>query len=217
MTPSVLFSSGDVAPDRLAADRVEAGRRLVEEDDLRAVHERGGEVEAALHAAGVRLHAAVGGVLEVDDLEQAADALLRLARGHAVEPRLQRQQLAAGLEVVEPRLLQRDADAAADGGGLTGDIEAGDLRAARGGAEQRRQHADGGRLAGAVGAEEAEDLPLRMSRSMPSTARMSALKCLTSPCAAIAGMQSPVDVWASLSAADRSRHARPAADSAASD
>ena len=39
---------GDVAPDGVAADRVEAGRRFVEEHDRRAVDERSGEVEAAL-------------------------------------------------------------------------------------------------------------------------------------------------------------------------
>ena len=77
MTPSLRFSSRDVAPDRVAADRVEAGRRLVEEDDARAVDERGREVEAALHAAGVGLHAAVGGVLEVDDAQQVVDARRR--------------------------------------------------------------------------------------------------------------------------------------------
>ena len=43
----------DHAPEVAPALRVEAGRRLVEEQHRRAVHERGGEVEPAAHAAGV--------------------------------------------------------------------------------------------------------------------------------------------------------------------
>ena len=49
-------------PDRLAADRVEAGGRLVEEEHARLVDERRGEVEPALHPARVGADAAVGGV-----------------------------------------------------------------------------------------------------------------------------------------------------------
>ena len=80
-----------------AARGVEARRRLVEEEDLGLVHERGGEVQPALHAAGVALDQAVRGVLELDELEQL------LARGparrprHAEQPALQDEQLAAGL------------------------------------------------------------------------------------------------------------------------
>src|SRR5262249_59194548 len=40
------------------------------------------------------------------------------------------------------------------------DLVAADESAPRGGAQQRRQHADGGRLAGAVRADEAEDVTL---------------------------------------------------------
>ena len=46
----------DDRPQLGAAARVEAGGRLVEEQHRRAVHERGGEVEAAAHAARVGAH-----------------------------------------------------------------------------------------------------------------------------------------------------------------
>ena len=57
------------------------GRRLVEEQDPRVVHERQREVEPALHAARVAADLAVGGVGEADALEQlvAAAAALGLA------------------------------------------------------------------------------------------------------------------------------------------
>ena len=42
---------GDLLPQRGAALRVKPGRGLVEEEDLRRVHEREREVEAALHPA----------------------------------------------------------------------------------------------------------------------------------------------------------------------
>ena len=57
-------------PQLGAGPRVEPGGRLVEEQHLRAGDERGGEVEAAAHAAGVARHHPVGGVGERELLEQ---------------------------------------------------------------------------------------------------------------------------------------------------
>ena len=71
---------------------------------------------------------------------------------------MQDEQLAAGLARVEAGLLEGDADLAAGAVRIAGDVNAGDLRTAGGDRQQRRQHPHGGRLAGAVGAEEAEDL-----------------------------------------------------------
>ena len=45
----------DHVPHAQAAARIEAGGRLVEEQESRATDERSGEVEAPTHAAGVRL------------------------------------------------------------------------------------------------------------------------------------------------------------------
>ena len=97
-------------PDRQPARRVEAGGRLVEEEDLGLVHERRREVEPALHAAGVALDHPVGGVLELDQLEQLAAAALGRRAVEAEQPPVQDEQLAAGLARVEAGLLQRDAD-----------------------------------------------------------------------------------------------------------
>ena len=49
---------------------IEAGRRLVEEQHARAVHEPERDVEPAAHPAGVRLDDPVGGVGDADELEQ---------------------------------------------------------------------------------------------------------------------------------------------------
>ncbi len=83
-------------PDRLAADRVEAGGRLVEEEHPWLVDQRRGEVEPALHPARVAADAAVGGRGEVDPLEQVVGAPLAFSAGQALQRRLQPNQLAAG-------------------------------------------------------------------------------------------------------------------------
>ena len=86
--------------------------------------------------------------------------------------------LAAGEDRVERRLLERGADRRAHLGALADDVVAADAGAAAGRGQQRRQHQHGGRLAGAVGAEEAVDLarrdgqvdPVDRSRSLPELA-----------------------------------------------
>jgi hypothetical protein len=124
------------------------------------VHERSGKVEPALHATGVRLHPPVGSVLQVHDTQEVAHAVPDVARRHPVEARLERQQFAPGLHVIEARLLQRHADAASHAGGVAQHVQAADLRRPGRRPEQRGEHADCRGLAGAVGPEKAEDLPL---------------------------------------------------------
>ena len=94
--------------------RVEAGRRLVEEQHRRAVHERGGEVEPAAHAAAVGAHGTVGGV--------GRGRSARAARRRAARDRLGRQVrelpdhaevLVAGQVLVDGGVLPREADALA--------------------------------------------------------------------------------------------------------
>jgi hypothetical protein len=147
-------------PDGLATDRVEAGRRLVEEEDAGLVHQRRGEVEAPLHAARIGADAAIGGGDEVDPLQQVVGAAPALRRRDTLQRRLQADQLAAGHQRVERRFLQGDADRGAHRPRLLDDVVAGDGGAAAGGQQQRRQHPHGRRLAGAVGPEETVDLAL---------------------------------------------------------
>src|SRR5204862_3317448 len=55
-------------------------------------------------------------------------------------------------------VLEHDAEALADFGLVRGGVQAVELERATRGAQQRGEHLDGRRLAGAVGAEEREDL-----------------------------------------------------------
>ena len=68
----------DHGPQAKAAARVQAGRGLVEEQHGRLGDERGGEVEPAAHAAGVGLGRTVGGIGQLEALEQLATACLGL-------------------------------------------------------------------------------------------------------------------------------------------
>ena len=116
----------DRHPQVDAAARVEARRRLVEEQHRRARDERGREVEPAAHAAGVGLRDAVGGVGEVEALEQLAAARLRGAAALAVEAADHDEVLEAGEVVVDRGVLAGEADPGAQRAGVADDVEAGD-------------------------------------------------------------------------------------------
>ena len=140
--------------------RVQAGGRLVEEEQLGPVHQAERDVDAALLPAGQRLDEAAAQVRQVERLAQLLGAHLSLGALHAAQLGLHHQLLvdagqrvgAAGLRDVAERLAHPHRIlhqvAAADGGG------------AGGGQQEGGEHALGGRLAGAVGAEEPHDLAL---------------------------------------------------------
>ena len=78
--------------------------------------------------------------------------------------------LAAGGVAVGAVLLADDADRVADAHRLGEHVEAGDAGAARVGAGERGEDPDGGGLAGAVGAEQAED-GARLDREVEAVER----------------------------------------------
>ena len=74
---------GDLVPRGRAALDVEPGRRLVEEEDPRPVHEREREVEPPLHPARVAADLAIGRLVEADAVEQLLRALPCGRRGRS--------------------------------------------------------------------------------------------------------------------------------------
>ena len=70
----VVVQLAEDLPQGDAALRVEAGGRLVEEQDRRAVHDRPGHHEALGHAARERHHRGAGAVGEAELLEQSRSA-----------------------------------------------------------------------------------------------------------------------------------------------
>ena len=178
----------DLLPDRLAADRVEAGGRLVEEQHPRLVDERRGEVEPAPHPARVGADAAVGGLLEADAVEQRVAAALgprrRAARGGSPAAGSARGRSSAG-RAPPPGARPRSRGGPRRASATTSWPATLALPAGR--AQQRGQHPHGGRLAGAVGAEEGVDLALGDLEVDPATALIPPSKARSSPVTSIAG------------------------------
>ena len=149
---------GDLVPDVRTALRVEAGGRLVEEEDARRVDQGEREVEPALHPAREPLHLAIRVVRQPDAMQQFFRARAPLLLGDALQRRLQAEVVARREQWIERRFLQGNADDPPDLRPVLHDVVAAHERRARRRRQQRRQDVDGGGLPGAVRAEEAVDL-----------------------------------------------------------
>jgi hypothetical protein len=148
----------DEAPEGAAGGRVDARGGLVEEDEGRLVDEGAGEGEALADAAREVAGEDVLAVGEAGDVEGVGDAGLLSGAAQAVGAG-EEGEVFDDLQVgVEREALGHVADGGLDAGGLAGDREAGDAGVAGARGQQAAEHADGGGLARAVGAEVAEDL-----------------------------------------------------------
>ena len=142
----------------MADARIEAHGRLVEEEDVGLGDQRAGDLEPAPLAAAEALDRAVEEAVEAQRRRELADSL----RGHGA---IDAPEAGVDVEVAQPaeravhhRVLEDDAARLARRERFTRDVEARDARASGARHDRRRQHADRRRLAGAVGAEQAEDL-----------------------------------------------------------
>ena len=150
----------ELLPHGGARLRVEARRRLVEEENLGTVDETHRHVESPLHSARVRLHERVRLVGETERLEQVGGAPLEVGAAHALQATLEDQVLAPRRLAVDARGLRDVPDRAPHGSRFASDVVACDGRAPGIGPRQRREDADGRRLSGSVRAEQPEDLSL---------------------------------------------------------
>ena len=146
-------------PQRLAQFDIDAGGRLVEHDHRRPVHQRLRHQHAALHAARELAHVGVGLVGQAQVGQQLVDPGVVVA--HAEVAALDAQRLAHAEEGVEHQFLRHDAERTC--------ARRRSRRPRRGpsprtlpaaGARQAGQDRDQRGLAGAVGAEQAEELAL---------------------------------------------------------
>src|SRR5262249_24974971 len=145
----------DQLPRRAARHWVEARRRLVEKDQVGIAYKGDAEVEPSLLAAGKCLHACIPLGAEPDEADHLVDVARRpvVAGEHPV-------RLGDGLVRPELRLLEHDADALAVGLLLACRIEAEHVDPAAVALAVALEDLHGRRLAGAVRAEQAEDLAL---------------------------------------------------------
>ena len=80
-----------VVEDEVAALRIDAYRRLVEKEDLGLVQQSGGDVDPALHAARIFVHAIVAAIGQPDQLQSFIDALLQLLAAESVDAAIEHQ------------------------------------------------------------------------------------------------------------------------------
>ncbi len=139
--------------------RIEARCRLVEDGDLRALHQDFGKSEPLAHAAREGADAMLGKLGESDAIERLGDTLLALGEPEADQTGGVTQIVGSGELVVEADGVGQITDAALDRQRLARRIEAKHAYLAAGNVGQPEQHQDGRRLARAVGAEETENLP----------------------------------------------------------
>ena len=140
-----------------ARDRIEAGGRLVEKEDLRIVHQAARNLHPAAHSAGERLDLRAAPLGQVNGFQHFVDVLLALGPGHAVELGVDAQVLFDGEVGIAGERLGNHADHAPHRIRFLGHIVAGDDRFAAGDRNQRGHHADQRALACAVRPQQAED------------------------------------------------------------
>ena len=146
-------------PQGDAALGVEAGGGLVEEQDAGPVHDRPGHHQPLGHAARQRRDVGLGPVGQTELLQEPVGRLAGLAARHPEVAAVEVEVLPDGELPVEGVRLRDDADDLLGPGRVGDHVDATDEGPPRGGQDPGGEHADGGRLAGAVGAEEPEDLP----------------------------------------------------------
>jgi hypothetical protein len=130
----------------------------VEQQEAGAVEQTQAQVEPALHAAGEALDPVTRPIGEADPGQALIDPLPQLAAGEPVQRAPERQVVAGGQVLVDRDLLRHHPEVALDRRRLEPDVAAVHQDPAAVGLENPRDHAQRRGLAGAVGAEQAEDL-----------------------------------------------------------
>src|SRR6202521_4692576 len=138
---------------------IQAHGRFVEEEHLWVMEQGGGQRHLLAHAARVAGKEVVAAFVQVEELQQRLDPAIAKAALDVVEVTRKLEEFPGAQLVVERRGIRHVPDPGLRSLRLGHDVDARHPGAATGGAQQAHQHLDGGRLAGAVGAQEAEQLP----------------------------------------------------------
>ena len=142
----------DSGADDLEVDGVEAGERLVEDEQLGPGDDGGDELDFLRHAFGERLDFLIGPLAQAHFRQPPLNLAGGVGAGHALERGVVGEHAADGHLLVEAALLGEVADAVVRGAGAA---LAEHFHRAGVGVEDVENGADGGGLAGAVGADEA--------------------------------------------------------------
>ncbi len=152
-----LEPDDDIA-DLFPADRIQAAQRLVEEDERGLVDEGLGQPDPLEHPARELAELKVAGRLHADEIEEGGDPLLTLIFFHLEELGIEIEEFPGREIVVEIGIFRQEAQALL---GLRLKVRlAKDLDLAPVREDEAEDAFQRGRLAGAVGAQIAEDLAL---------------------------------------------------------
>ena len=162
---ALVAQLGDRLQQRPGHEHVEAGGRFVEDQHRRIVDDGPGDRDLLLHA-GRHLRAEhVANFVHLQPLEDRFHPLAEQLVGHAVEPAEVLDHFPGRHAVVDGGVGRDEADLVPHQRRLREHVEAVDGRRAAGGPEHGAEDAQGGRLARAVGAEQAVDLTRRARRT----------------------------------------------------
>ena len=131
--------------------RIGSVERLIQNENLRIVHQRRGKAHSLPHSARVGIHRSILRVGKIDESNGAIDCALQIA--HAFQTTHHSNEVAALHEFVDSLVLRHHADATIQWG-----IATNRLTKHRDGAARRRSqschHAQQSRLARAIGSEQ---------------------------------------------------------------
>ena len=148
-------------PHEEARCGVEAGRRLVEEEHLRRMHERPGDHHALALTPGEEGRLVAGAVEQAELVEQVVGTALTLARRHPVVGGVEDEVVADRQGAVEVAPLRHDGNLLPGSHRIPHDVDPAHQRPPAGRPYARRQHPHRRRLPRSVRAEQAEHLPRR--------------------------------------------------------
>ena len=109
-----LAQMGQMVGEIAARGRIESGARLVEQQDLRLMEQRLGQLDAALKPARERFDQIGGACVKSKAREHRRDSLAQAAAGDSVQMPVMAQILGHGQLAVEARMLKDNAEPAAD-------------------------------------------------------------------------------------------------------
>src|ERR1700687_4381561 len=132
---------------------------LVEEEHLRVMEQGSGQGQLLPHAAGVAGEEVVAALVQIEEFQQRLDPAIAKASLDVIEVAGKLQELSGAELVVEGRGIRHVPNAGLRPLRLRHDVDARYPGRAARRPEQADQHLDRGRLAGAVGPQEAEELP----------------------------------------------------------
>ena len=166
MVPRSRRSAVEDGPDQLAVLGIEPDGRLVEDEEVGPVQRGAGDVDQPPPPAG-ELTRGLGGARRRGRPARwpRRPRRAQLASAQSREPRREAQVLLDGEEPVDAGLLKHEPQPAADGGRARATTSWPKIaRRASGGGEQRGEQQHRGRLARAVGAEQADQRARRRPR-----------------------------------------------------